>query len=282
MPIWTPPGQLYREQNSWTAPTSPMGITVTGSATIHTKGAWTELIASTSFEALFVRVNISSTSAATTATETLVDIGIGAAAAEQVIIPDLLGGYVGAIGTAVTAAPRIYEFPLRIPAGSRIAARLQSLVASKTARLMISIFGEPRYPASVWAGSTVTAYGIVAASSRGTLVTPGASGAEGAWTEIVASSTTDHSALVIGSQGVINSVITAHVYAIDVAAGAAAAEQVLASDRIITANTSEQNPGLYPSNALGVTIPTGTRLAARASGHTTSPQALDVALYGVS
>lgn len=72
-----------------------------------------------------------------------------------------------------------YYFPLRVPAGTSVMARgsvNNATVGTQGVRL--ETFGQPKYPESVRRGSYVESLGIVTASSRGTLLTPGV-GSEG-------------------------------------------------------------------------------------------------------
>jgi hypothetical protein len=97
-------------------------------------------------------------------------------------IPDLL---VSAAHSYTTSAGGIwYTFPLFVPAGAQIAAKASQNNATPVAiRVAIWLFGLPTAPEQIRWGSYVDAFGIVAASSRGTTVTPGTT-SEGAWTSL--------------------------------------------------------------------------------------------------
>lgn len=106
------------------------GVSVDPGATINTKGAWSEIVASAvrDHHALLVAFGCQINAGRGTATY-LFDIGIGAAGSEVVAIPDLPVHQ----GAGPAMFPRSPEpIAVGIPAGSRIAARCQASVASVT------------------------------------------------------------------------------------------------------------------------------------------------------
>jgi hypothetical protein len=111
----------------------------------------------------------------------LVDLAYGPTGGgnEEIIIPDLNAA--NAPVGATYCGSKFYWFPVYIPAGVRVSARCQASTASDTVICAIWLDQNPLYP---FVGGRVAVYGRVAASSRGTAVTPGA-GAFGTWTEIL-------------------------------------------------------------------------------------------------
>jgi hypothetical protein len=170
MPLLVParPGALLTE--ALPTSTSAAGTSVAANATPHTKTATpVQLIASTAADAygIFVHIDNSATSNATT--NTLLDIMRGGSGSETVLIPDLMVGWV--LNQAVSNTQRTYFFPIFIPASTRLSARSQSTVASKTALVSVTLLQRPTQLG--WVGSRVTAYGVDAAASRGTTMTSG-------------------------------------------------------------------------------------------------------------
>ena len=157
--------------------TSRTGATITGSATPHTKGSWSELIASTGGDAEGIWVSVTGVGASATDTSILLDIGIGAAAAEAVLIPDINAGYANAIADG---NGQCRFFPIAVASGSRLSARLQGVVASETATVAIWLARSVQH---LDGASAMEAVGEDAANSRGTSV-PSGDGAWGAWTSI--------------------------------------------------------------------------------------------------
>lgn len=112
---------------------SSVGTSVDPGGTANTKGAWAPLIAATTIPYRWVCVSIGHTNVLGANTSWTVDIGIGAASSEVVVVPDLAvyGGSVGDANPAVGLC-----FPLSIPAGTRIAARAQCSVNTASERLL--------------------------------------------------------------------------------------------------------------------------------------------------
>jgi hypothetical protein len=138
------PGQRsYGTCNTYGAVTgSSRGTSVTASATINTLGAWTQIVASSTgvTRALLVRVDGNS-SAAITASTARVQIGIGAAASEAQVGPDMFFA-TDATEFIVQQGPGL-TVPidgLAIPAGSRISARIASSVASQGFGITVHAF----------------------------------------------------------------------------------------------------------------------------------------------
>lgn len=146
------------------------GTTVTASATPHTKGSYSQLIASTSANAYGIFVNLFNTAVASTSTRVLVDIAVGAAASETIIIPDLIAGNAGTSAGAQNAG-HSYYFPIVIPVGTRVAARCQALGVSDTVDVQVHLLTNP-VPGK-WYGQRVTAYGANTGTSSGTSMSPG-------------------------------------------------------------------------------------------------------------
>jgi hypothetical protein len=135
-----------------------------------------------------VWINIHAAQVSAQARDIIVDIGIDPAGGTSytVHIPDLIGSCAAFHSSGVNAAGggHSYYFPLMIPAGSSIAARASVNNATVgTVRVWMKVYGKPTYPELTKRGSVCASFGIVAASSRGTVVTPGTT-AEGAWVSL--------------------------------------------------------------------------------------------------
>ena len=115
--------------------TTSQGTPVAASSTANVKGAWVQLTASTlrDYQGIYVDFGNSSTTNATF----LFDVAVGAAGSEQIIVPDIWFGGDQTMG--LNQGGPYPEFPVRIPAGNRIAVRCQSTTAS--ASIPICIIG---------------------------------------------------------------------------------------------------------------------------------------------
>jgi hypothetical protein len=89
----------------------------------------------------------------------------------------------GGSGSAVAGGVDMY-LPLRLPAGSQVAVRIQGLAGTAgTVRVMAVFYGKPTHPETMQSFRKSETLGTVTGSS-GVAVTPGVSAAEGAWTLI--------------------------------------------------------------------------------------------------
>lgn len=150
---------------------SEYGVSVAGGSVAHTKNTtYTTLIASTAYDAYGIFVQLFNTGVATTDTSQLTDIAIGAATAEQVIIPNLLSGNAGTSAGAQNAGC-MYFFPIFIKAGTRISATMQGAITSDTVGVVVTLLQWPIRGLPVC--GRVTAYGANTADSGGVAHTPG-------------------------------------------------------------------------------------------------------------
>ncbi len=277
--LWVPQkGELRVEHNMGAVSSATPGTSVTTGAAQATKGTPAEIFASTAFETYWVQVIVGHYGSSTVASCCCVDILAGTAT-EEVIIPDLLGG--GAFGGTGLAACgyKQWNFPLYIPAGTRIAAQAAGQRVSTALQVMLALYGGQGYP-PFRVGSKVTTYGITTVPF-GTTITPGASGAEGAWAQIVASTTEDHFAVTPSFQ-LDDSTSNLRRYLQDVGVGAATEEQIGGTYgyKIDGAETME---GPWPSMPVFQDIPSGTRLVTRVSNNGTNDNGIyNAALHCMS
>lgn len=226
--------------------------TVTASATTNTKGAWAQLSAAVGFSVFGVVISLGSRSVNT---DMLVDIGTGGAGSEQVVISNIL-----LTGNTSGSGAKAFYFPLRIPNGTRVAARMQSATASATCDAGIGFYG------STFLGmpsfDLFTTYGALTATSTGTALGDPAAAGYGAWTQIVASTTSPHSWLmgVIGDKS-ITTRTASQKYVYQTGIGAAASEvAVLPEHRFTSTSTTF---GLNCFSGLPIAVANGTRIAMR-------------------
>lgn len=224
------------------------------SATPHTKGSWVQVVASAAdnVAGLWIRSNITIGNNGVD-TSMLLDIGIGAAASEAVVVPDVPVG-----GAGVKLA--LY-LPIYIPAGTRIAGRVQSAVVSDTygPEVCLVYGGRP----GTWGGYTIAeTIGINTATSGPTT----GDLADNAWDEAVASTANSYRALTFHPCSVPGSTsATAGSVSVDIGYGAGGSEQVVGAYRTqLTVN--EQIPDFVGPNFVEKAIDAGSRLAIRKNG----------------
>lgn len=246
-------------------------VTVTASSTANTVGAWVQLLADTATTetASLLMLFATNTTAAATDTGMLVDIGTGAAGSEVVRVPSLAISQQASIHTAI---------PVRIPGSTRVAARIQSSVVSRTASLQVALLTSPffdRLPLSVDVLGTSTA------TSVGTAM----SGSSGTWVEITSSTTKDYQALVVvPSVSDVNSGANATVR-YDLGIGAAGSEVAVSASHwlysttpAVTVPSGQMPPGL--GGVFGGYVPAGSRIAVR-HNVAANPGRVDACVIGV-
>lgn len=263
-----------RQESTRDAALSAGSAAITAGAA-NTKGAWVQLIAATTFETSWVTVQAVGNSASA---RYLVDIGIGAAGAEWVLFAN-----VPLAGVSASTAGTMLQVPFAIPAGVRIAARVQSSTASVTIRAQVVLCqggvgqAPPLGRATTWGADTV--------DSGGALVDAGATvNTKGAWGQIIASTDQTVRWLCIHvTHGAIVTVSGIH-FLVDIGVGAAGSEGAILSNLYFYYSTSN-DAFMTPTICLPVNIPAGVRVAARAQASiantTATDTQVDVVLVGV-
>lgn len=251
------------------------GTTITAPVATNTKvgAAYTQLVASTPFNANSITVTLSP---GTSHTGYLVDIAVGAGGSEQVIIPNL--AIACRIGHAIT-----YQFPIHIPAGSRLSARCQS--ATTVATCFVSgVLSTSGWGINVPLG-TVVDMGLNLATSLPTLqFDPGAAAnTKPGYSQLIASTSRLFRALVIAVCST-NAAMTDADWLVDIGIGGAGAEQALIPNLAMAGSITSDifNPMTWP--AFPVDIPAATRLAVNAQCSITdaSDRLFRIAAYGVA
>jgi hypothetical protein len=275
--LWIPPEPTLVETNAGGVGSVNFGTSVTTGSTSSTKGSWAQLIASTSFDASLVYVVVHGYRSAAALSDLSVDIGIGASGSEQVLIADLLAGGAALTGSGDTG-PREWFFPLYIPAGSRLSARAAGDRTSTALRVAIWLYGGNSLPAFP-IGTKVVTYGMGTVPD-GTAVTPG-NAVEGSWTQITASTSENHFALIPSFQVNNDTTQTNGVLNIDIGIGGAGSEVQVGSWFAIN-NVNESMGSMFPPLPAFVHVPAGTRLAMRASFSTTPDAGYTGVIHAIS
>jgi hypothetical protein len=240
-------------------------IIVTADATAHTKGAYVEAIAATSADANFIAIGASAVGASGTVTRMLLDVAIGGAASEVVVIPDINIGYASSDGTWPGIA-----VPLWLPKGTTIWLRNQGSVTSDTASVTLQTFNVPGLTAAPY----VLTFGADTAVSGGVSVT-----AASTQTEIVSSVTMPLAGVVpsIALNG--SGSVTAAAFVTSIGVGAVGAETDVPGAWASSCSATEVHRHAerwYPCN---VAIPAGSRITA--SYTRTAAQSIDVIVHGI-
>ena len=240
-------------------------ITVTASASINTKGAWFEMIASTSDDSNFIAVDVQN-GANATATEGFLDIAIGASGSESIIVDNAIGGAI----LSIDLGKSFYVFPVYVPKGSRVAARLSNAIASRSALVSMTFL-----KSDLKSPNSLVTLGANVATTRGVNV-PNAS----TFYEVTSSTAQDYQGVIIAvlaTGGTGHSNIT---YNVDVAVGASGSEIVLDSNTFRGSSSEHTARHVLDTKPIILKhIAAGSRLSVRASAGTLSYR--DVVLYGI-
>jgi hypothetical protein len=250
------------------------GVTTTASGSANTKGAWAQLISATAYDSQWLMIGVGELSGSLASY--LLDIGIGGAGSEVVLIPDLAVYVYIATVTVV----RYVCVPVAIPAGTRVAARIQASTGGVTANVSLHLIacGIDAPPGL----HRVEACGALTAASTGTqLADPGGTAnTDGAWTQLIAATGFDYRHMIIlASNGGSYSSAPSHL--LDIAVGGSGAEvEVVGDVWIVGPQQIKQSPAAL---SLPTRIEAGSRIAARhrCSSVTSGDRRLTVAVYGV-
>lgn len=118
-------------------------LVVDPGGTANTKGAWYVISSSTpnAYGALLANFDTGSDMSRAATGYHLCDIGVGAAGAEAVVLPDL-GSSQGTTTDATIAHHTVVPFECNIPAGARVVARCRSTITTASDRnLGVQLFG---------------------------------------------------------------------------------------------------------------------------------------------
>lgn len=144
---------------------SSRGTTITANAAFGNDGAYTQLIASTSFDYDSILIEMGNNDNA--ASISIIDFAIGAGGAEKVVVADLPSF---AIGNRYS--PASLWLPLHIPKASAISARVHRSNANSST-INVSLIGCQGTPHGIPPFLRCTTYGTVIGNMRGVKVDPG-------------------------------------------------------------------------------------------------------------
>lgn len=246
---------------------------LTSNASANTKGAYAEITASSPIAAHAIVVIIRA-GVLSSGEDYLIDLATGAAAAEVVLVNNLL------ITSATAAMVFSVLLPVSIPSGTRISARCQANVGSETCSISIVLIAST--------GTNITAVetaGANTADSGGTTVDPGTTiNTKGSYAELIASTAVAYEWLAISVGNITNVIRGAMDTLLDIATGAAASETVIIDNlymRVPAVGARQPLPHWF---VIPVNIPAGSRIAARSqcSINTATTRLVDVVVYGIA
>lgn len=266
-----------RVQDGCADTSTSAGTTVTASSSTNTKGSYVQLNASLGFDCdgFFLALD----GQGSTVADLLLDLAIGAASSELVILPNLhvsLGSW---------PIPGAYQWwPIGLKAGTRISARAQSTTGSLS--VVVQFLPVSHGFAGLCGYGRVTDYAANTSDSGGVGVDPGAaSNTLGAWTQLTASTTNPIRALVVGWGDRANTAETSANFLMEIGVGGAGSEKVLLTGMRARTGASTDTNVIKPDliGPLAAEVPAGTRLSVRCASSTTdaTDRLIDAFCWGI-
>lgn len=224
--------------------------------------AFTTLVASCPFDVCWIDVEL--IDGRYSGVVEIIDLALGASGSE-VIVANSLVGYGGVFAQAR------FSFPLTIPAGSRISARVTTgSVGNAIVRLYAGAFDAE-------GASGLNAENVTATSNPGTAITPNAAAAtKGSFAQLVSATAKDYCGFILIPDGQ-NNTTSNTAYFMDLAIGPSGSEQIIMSNLLFRSTS----PSPSDTPFLPIQIPAGTRLSARCSCDIASGAAIGISFYGV-
>jgi hypothetical protein len=246
-------GSSGRVQDTLLGTTTQL-LTVTANGSNNTKGSYTEIVTTTSFECCGFILTFEQGSLLG---DCLLDIAIGAGGSEQDVLSNIL------LSAQISVRLGSSQFiPLAIPANTRISARCQTSTGGQA--VYCGIYPVARDLKATPGFHRAVTYGASTADSGGTSIDPGGSAnTKGAYSQLSASLTIPVSFLLLMPGSAANGTPTNARWNVDIAIGAGGSEEVIVPDLHFALHTTTKT--IFPFIiGLPVNIPAGQRLSARA------------------
>lgn len=267
-----PTGTHYTSQSANTA--NSQGISLTASSTTYAKGNWTQMNASLAADTAMIYILAGSGNSS--GHRFALDIGIGSSGSEIAIINNLTF-------SCPQTLVSVYAFPLSIPAGTRLSARVSSDSANDTFHCNI-ITSADTYSTSGTA-TAVDTYGFDTTTNLGTKVDCGSTAnTKTSYVQVTSSTTADLAGIQMFPDCQFSTGTGVNVnFMMDVAVGAAGSEVIVLPNYTFTgfySTTSGLSIGASPY--FPMQIPAGSRIAVRAQCNQTAAgnRIFGITIYG--
>jgi hypothetical protein len=181
--LWTPASSPNTLTDNWgTNPSTTPGTSVIPGAS-NAEGSWTQLLTALAFEVHGILIRVSDGTQSGQIKNHLLDLGIDPAGGSSytAVISNIVCGESALITN--TGSGHRYFFPLRIPSGATVAARIQgSNATAGTVIVGIRVWGEPDAPYFLPVGQYSETVGTIT-NSNGVSFTPG-NASDGTWVSL--------------------------------------------------------------------------------------------------
>jgi hypothetical protein len=211
----------------------------------------------------------------------LLDVGYGVAGGSDPgsdvnLVPDWDVGWTGTAGASKPFFPAMAFWPIFIPAGSKVWARLAASTLSDTCRVAVVLQKAP--PFGAYMAPRAIAYGEVSASSRGTVITSGA--AVYGTAVSLGSTTRDHRLWQIGLDGGTDTTLAnlgMFLVRLHIGSGTTG---IIGEWMFNIDTTTEMIGGPFPPVPVYKPVPSGTEIFASVNALTTGDSVAAIA-YGM-
>lgn len=267
-----------------TQPVAAQGTAVTPGNLSY--GAFAQVLAATSDDSWEVEVGINSVGITATARDCLVTVawdpaggtnyGVAAGTSISHLIGSCATAYVG--GTSGSGGGVVYRFPLRIPAGSTIAAQAMVNSATVTAiNVYVKLRCRPSRPDLLYRGEYVDTYGASVGAAAGTAITPGTA-ADGAYVSLGA--LTRRASYFEVGLGCNDATMGNLGYEVDVALGDVTNKDIVIENAVWVVNNAEM---MTKQAGVGreAEADSAATIFVRAQCNTTPDSAISAAVYAV-
>lgn len=258
------------------------GVTVT-SGISNADGSVVEILPALAHDVHRLVINVAGTGLSATDTSTLLDIMRDPAGGSSWadFIDDLACGYLPNntdVNNAGLSAAAYFDFPIYIRAGTSLGGRARtSHTVARAIRVSVWAFGEPSRPDMWWCGQGVESLGASPSTSKGTTVSPGASGSWGSWTSIGSPTSHRYGSLLLALNGSDSSSLDRSYY---FQPGYSSVMVPGWPTNIIVGGAAEQFAYLRPNGPFLCDIPASTQMQVRGMGNNTAEN-WNLMLYGV-
>lgn len=137
---WPSLPRFSRATDYGTNTSTTQGTAITPSGTANTKGAWAQLVASTTNPIRRLLLSVGDNGSNARNVSWWIDLGIGAAGSEQVLVPNMQGTMLQGPSSFLGLSPMLWELPCFIPSGTRLAARC-AVNSTNTIAFQVSLVG---------------------------------------------------------------------------------------------------------------------------------------------
>lgn len=261
--------QAWQHNMASTPSNNAPGTTIT-CGTAHTKGSYGQLISSTDYDWYGFYLIPANVTDPNLATQGLVDVAVGGAGSETVLISNCMF----TTGTSLNNGADARFLPLFIPKGTRIAMRGQSVIASQTMNwTVLGMGGGSHMPWPVYQGCETI--GADTANSRFASHTSGSSGSYSTYADFGGTSTVQYKAIMPLIQQHSDTTMTSLTMWVRIGIGGTTLGQWF----VVWANT-EYVVSTFPNRPLPMTVPSGTQFQVQATSSTTADSDFSIGLLG--